>query len=144
MNDGSEGATAVAENPAETNGETKKRRSRAKVERSAYRAEGAGKLAALPTDWDSKKHLPLGKSDFADEAVFFDWKAEQAQRQANRFAKLARECREGGTEEQRKAKKKFAKMRDQMEAMQQELIATLGPDAVQEFLARLAAANAGN
>jgi hypothetical protein len=126
--------------------------------RTKFRADGEPKIAASKEpltsfaietvgadgqperrEWNAKKHLPIGKDDFEDEANYWDWKAEQSKATVRRAEQAAQTCRAGGTAEQRKAVKKMTSVYDQMAAMQKTLTEQLGPEAVQALLAKLAA-----
>lgn len=129
MSDELEGGAAVAE-PVE--GEKKPRKPRKpKVEKVSYRAEGADKLAAVPEDYSSKRHNPLKPGDFADEAVYFDFKAWQTGKASANWARKAKEYRELGGADARKNRAKLLKLTDQLEEMRKALAASgIDPDTV--------------
>jgi hypothetical protein len=53
-----------------------------------------GKLTAVPENHDAKKHLPLRKSDFAEETLFFDFRANELEVRGNATLALAKKMRE--------------------------------------------------
>lgn len=78
-------------------------------------------FTAVPEDYDARRHLPIKRSDFADEALFFEWRANLARVAAVRFDKLAAEARATGGTKDRAAAKRLVKMSTRMA----ELIAKL-------------------
>ena len=69
-----------------------------KVERKAYREEGAKTLTAIPTDWDPKVHHGLKRQDFAEEAqhLHFTWMADRTQLRVDDLRGKAKEWKETG------------------------------------------------
>src|SRR4051812_38955543 len=72
-----------------------KREKKPKVERIDYPVP-EGKLLELPADYDPKKHKPLRRKDFKDEALYLDIAAERAEKHAKRLREEALAVRAGG------------------------------------------------
>lgn len=72
------------------------------------------KLTAVPTDYDAKKYAKLKSSDFADEAVYMDFRAAEAQRLVTLFSNRARKLRTLGSVADRARANKLIKMRENM------------------------------
>jgi hypothetical protein len=84
-----------------------------------------GLLVSIPVDFNPKLHKPLGAKAFADSAVFYDFKAGIARKQAEKFEKLASQARQlggVGAAEAKKAKKLLNFM-EQFKALEAELAA---------------------
>jgi hypothetical protein len=96
-----------------------KKEKKPKVERIDYPV-GDEKLVAVPADYDPKKHKPLRRKDFKDEAVFVDMQADRAERAAKRLREEAVAIRAGGGKDKGKAKKLIA-MQKRMAEMQAQL-----------------------
>ena len=79
------------------------------------------KLAAVPTDFDSSKHKPLKRTDFADEGLFLEMKAEQLELKAAKYRKEAVTIRELGSTEDRRKAKKLLQMQERMSELMQSL-----------------------
>lgn len=78
---------------------------REKKKREKYPVPEDG-LEAWPEDFDASKHKPLKKTDFKNEAVWLDRKAEEAEEKAKRYRQEAETVRKiGSTKDQKKAKK---------------------------------------
>lgn len=105
--------------------------------RAKYREENAPKLTAVPGDYNPRKHLPLSKADFQDEALFYDWKASQAEKQLAKYREAAADIRTGGDSETRKNKKRLEKYLTGLAEMQKQLEATLGPEAFAAMVAKM-------
>lgn len=82
---------------------------------------GGGQLTAIPTDFDRKKHLPLGKKDFAEPGMFYEMKAAQYTAAAKVATERAQEEREFGSSEDRSAKKKFKGLMEKAGALAAQL-----------------------
>lgn len=94
------------------------------VERVKYTGgtrDQAGLLTAIPTDYNAKKHLPPSAKDFASVAVFYDWKADQAEARAKQLRSLANDERTGGGKAARAEKKRVVKIAEQFEALKKSL-----------------------
>lgn len=81
----------------------------------------AGLLTAVPTDYDHRKHLPPSAKDFANVAVFYDWKADQAEARAKQLRSLAADERSGGGKAARAEKKRVLKIAEQFAALKASL-----------------------
>lgn len=102
-----------------------------------------GKLTAVPitipgespddkpkfAGFDSSKHKPLKKTDFASEDVFLDFralinreKADKLIEQADSFTEKANKIRKFGDTKTRKKATKLEKMRKQMAELEKELV----------------------
>ena len=127
-------ATATAPAKGAKSNSDKKKTKKPKVK---YREDSAPKIKGIPSDWQPSKHLPLSKADFEVEADYYDFKAARMQASADRFRSQAELCRQFGNEDQRKAAAKLEKARRSMQEMQAKLEAELGPEAVQQLLARM-------
>jgi hypothetical protein len=128
--------TGPVEPAAGATDEAPKKRNR--KPRAIYRAADAAKLEAVPADWNAKDHLPLSKDDFANEALFFDFKAAQSEKAAANWKQLAADVRAGKTGDQKKNLDKFAKALKLLKEMEPMLRASLG-DAEFERMAAAAA-----
>jgi len=85
-------------------------------------AEGeAIKLTEWPADWDTKAHQPLKKTDFVNDAVWYDNRAETLEKQAAENRKLAEQSRALGSTEDRKRAKKLLDMQKRFEALKASL-----------------------
>lgn len=100
------GGTAVAEDKPK----------RKAPDRVKYRADDAPLLTEVPTDWTSK-FLPLSKGDFADEAVYWDFKSGQLQKSADKARQNAENIRAFGSPEERKAAEQLQKFQKKMDDM---------------------------
>jgi hypothetical protein len=85
------------------------------------------------------KHLPLGKDDFADEALYWDYKADTAERSARKHRQTADQIRAGGSPESRKNLAKVSKALEAFNNTRKQLIETFGEAKVNEMLAGMAA-----
>jgi hypothetical protein len=87
-----------------------------------------GVLTAIPGDWDAKKHLPLRKGDFADEAMFLDFRADDMETRGKALltsAKLIRETavthRKFGDPKKRAQVKRAQRMVEQLAKLKEQL-----------------------
>ena len=127
---------------AATGAEAPKKRNR--KPRLVYRADGAPKLEAVPTDFNAKTHLPMAKDDFANEALYWDWKAAELEKSVAVARKNAQDCREGRGGEQKKALDKAAKAVKLLQEMEPVLRAAMGDAAYEQWKAAQAALPAAN
>lgn len=81
------------------------------------------KLSAIPTDFDAKIHEPLKAGDFSDEALYFEFRAEQCEKQAQSFRHQAGKIRALGNAADKQKAAKLVKMRERMEALKAQLAA---------------------
>ena len=80
------------------------------------------KLTAVPTDFDSKKHKPLKRSDFKTEDIFLDMKADAAEAMAKKLRAEAEDVRNGGGSKKTRAKVKRLKLiQERVAKMEKEL-----------------------
>lgn len=117
-------AAAAAENPSAKPGARDpkaKKEKKQKVERVEYPVP-EGKLERVPEDFDPKKHKPLKRKDFKDEAVFLEIRADQMEAAAKRLREEAKAVRAGGGKDKGKAKKLIA-MQKRMAELQAQLTA---------------------
>jgi len=68
----------------------------------------------IPDDFDSSKHKPLKKKDFASEATYFDMKAAEYETKAEEFRAKAEEARTLGDKETRQAANRLKKVQKTM------------------------------
>lgn len=80
------------------------------------------KLENWPTDFDSKTHKPLRRSDFTSEAPFLDKRADQLEAAAKRLRSEAEEARKLGNTADRAKAKKLRSMIEKVEAIKAELL----------------------
>lgn len=71
-------------------------------------------LAEIPADYNPKLHNKLTGADFSDEAVYFDFRAEQMDKMAANFRRKALETRKLGNLVDRKNAKKLFSMQQKM------------------------------
>ncbi len=91
-----------------------------------------GKLTASPTDYEAKKHLPPGKKDFAEEAIYWDFQGDVSQARTDLCKSNAHECRTMGNAEHRKMAKKRMKMKGALKELEAKLAAQgINPDDLQ-------------
>lgn len=116
--------------------EDKKAGKKAKVQRKEYPglfdADGAPqKLTAVPTDFDSKLHKPLKRTDFADESMYLEMKADEFAAKADKLRKEAQTIRELGSSADRKNAKKLIAMQEKMAELMESLKAQgIDPEAI--------------
>lgn len=68
--------------------------------------DASGKFTSMPTEFDRKKHKPLSRKQFADEALFLNLQADEFERRAKRLRKQADDVKAlGGLKDKAKAKK---------------------------------------
>lgn len=79
------------------------------------------KLTTIPTDFDSAKHAKLKSSDFADEAMFLDFRATQLETTAKKFRGRAEQLRKIENVDDRKKVNRLEKMREQMAKLEESL-----------------------
>ena len=112
--------SAAPNAPANSNGEkTTKRPQKLKYAETVTIPDGG--LTEWPADFDPKKHQPLPKSIFADEAVWYDGRAAEYEEQAKQYREKAEMCRKFGDAEQRKDALRVAKLQKQLEELQASL-----------------------
>lgn len=103
--------------------------------RLVYRAEGSPVLTAIPTDYDSKKNLPMAKTDFVNEALYYDHKAHESEKAAAAFKQLAQDVRDGKGGDAKKDLEKFNKAIATLKSMEPMLRARLGDAAFEAMVA---------
>lgn len=102
-----------------------------KIKRVAYplpadpKSEDGGtlKLTEIPADWDPKLHKPLTKKDFAEDHLFFELKARQAEAAAAKFRKMGEDSKKVGNVADRAKAKKLQSMQKRMEELKAQLTA---------------------
>jgi hypothetical protein len=91
-----------------------------KIPRVPYPVPEGG-LADWPTDFDAKKHKPLGRKDFAKESVYLLKKAEHYEKMAKDLRHEAETGeRLGGLKDKGRAKK-LLKLQEQFDALKASL-----------------------
>ena len=90
-----------------------------------------GFLLEVPVTYNERKHKPMKKDDFASEAIFIRWQAEQARQRADFYSAKAVDLdakatrvEKFGSEAARKAANKLDKAMKQMEKLREQLLAT--------------------
>lgn len=78
-------------------------------------------LKEVPKDWDPQKHKGLRRKDFADDALFFDWRADRLELQAKGYRQQAEEFRKLGSVKDRARAKKLLSMQKRIEDLKQQL-----------------------
>lgn len=94
-------------------------------------SDGAGgtihqrvKLSAVPTDFNAKTMEKLRPADFSDEALYCDFMHAEALKSADAWEKKGKKLRLLGSAQDRKSAAKYLKLREQMEALKAQLLAT--------------------
>lgn len=78
-------------------------------------AEGnAVQLAEVPADYDPEKYSLLKDVDFADEAVYHDWRVSYYEDKCNYHRKQAELCRSFESEEERKNYLRVLKLEEEL------------------------------
>lgn len=88
------------------------------------------KLDTLPTDFDAVKHEKLMPGDFANEALYYEFREAESNKSAQKFGAIAKRLRALGNVSDQKSATKLLKMREQMELLAKQL----GPEAVAALL----------
>lgn len=100
-------------------------------------------LTSIPTDYNPKTQLPPRKIDFADSAVFLDWRAVVATAAAARFTKQAAQEREMGDAGTRAEKKRLLSLTEKIAEIQKNLMANgVTSEQIAKLLASVTAAPA--
>ena len=81
------------------------------------------RLKEAPADFNVRKHAPLTKRNFEDEAVFFDFKAGCLEQQAAGMRQQAEECRKLGNKEDRAKARKLKSWLEKAADLRAELMA---------------------
>ena len=87
------------------------------------KGNGTVKLKEGPSDFDATKHKPLKPTDFEDEAVFLDWRAESLEKRAAKMRRQAEQLRKFGSMEDRAKVKKLMDMKAKMAELAAQLAA---------------------
>lgn len=104
--------------------DTGKKRGRAKMNKTDYRAKDAPKLDEWPADFNKEIHKPLTVDDFNAEDVYWDKKAEEYDKRAKTCRKNADLFRKFGSAEKRKAAENAVKLTEKLAALKAELEAS--------------------
>lgn len=82
-----------------------------------------GLLTGVPTDFDAKKHAKLKKKDFADESHFWEMRAAQLQKMADKAKQMVTECKStsGLSGEKKKGAKALVKRLVRLEELARDL-----------------------
>lgn len=119
---------APARNPksAKPGTQDKTPKAKKKVERVTHPAlldadNNPVKVEAVPDDFDPKKHKPLKRADFKDEALWFDMRADDYERRAKDYRQQAEDCRKLGSVSDRQAAKKLLAMQRRIAELQEKL-----------------------
>lgn len=92
-----------------------------------------GKITGKVTDFNYQKHRAPKRVDFADEADFYEFKAEVYDINADRFAKRAVSCRENAATMRKfgdPAQRALVRRRQKLQEMMAELDAQLMADGI--------------
>ncbi|UOF80072.1 hypothetical protein [Caudoviricetes sp.] len=92
-----------------------------------------GKLTAAPIGYDYRKHKAPKRVDFADEADFYEFKAQVYDVNAERFAKRAVSCRENAATMRKfgdPAQRALVRRRQKLQELMAELDAQLAADGI--------------
>jgi hypothetical protein len=95
------------------------------------------KLDEWPSDFDATKHRKLRRSDFSNEAVFLEHKADELEARAKMFRAEAETARKLGSAEDRARAKRLKTMLEKMEELKAQLSEQMGEDAVNEMIAKV-------
>lgn len=99
-----------------------------------------GLFTVVPPDFDRKKHKPLSKKQFADEAYFLTLKADEFEARAKRLRAQVEDMKKlGGMKDKAKAKKLLS-LQKRMAELQASILAD--DPGMEEFLAKLGQINA--
>lgn len=121
-------ATATEKAPAE------------KIVKKSYLTNGE-KLVEVPTDFNPSRHLSLTTEDFTEEAMYYEWRAYRAQLTVDKFMEKAKDCREFGSPEKRKAKRSLESMAKKMAEMEAKLSEQIGADEVAALMEAIKASS---
>ena len=78
-------------------------------------------LESIPEDFDHSLHLPLKRTDFKAEHIWFEMRADELERKAAQFRRQAELSRKLGNKEDRAKAKRLAKINDQLAQLRAEL-----------------------
>jgi hypothetical protein len=84
------------------------------------------KLDAIPTDFNPKQNNKLRANDFSDEALFCEFNAALYQKIADSWTKKGKKIRALGSATDKKKALKYIKMREQLQALREQLAAQGG------------------
>lgn len=79
------------------------------------------KLTSVPDAYNSKYHRPLVKSNFKDDAFYFEYKALLCEQQATKYRKEAEDFRRLGSTDDRKKAKKLQTLQKRLADLKAEL-----------------------
>lgn len=82
-----------------------------------------GPLTKLPTDWKSKIHKPLARSDFHSEVLFCQWWHQVSLAKAKYWERRAKDAAEFGAEKAAKKKQQLQAALEKAKRLQDELTA---------------------
>lgn len=118
----------------------------AKVERVPYRADDAPKIKEprAPEDFDPKVHISLRRTDFVDDAVYLDYRANECDARAAKYRAEAETIRKLGSASDRNKAKKLMSMQQRMAELARELSADGNVDLASILGAEQAAALLGS
>ena len=93
------------------------------VVKTTYRAEGEPLLTGEPIHFNSRKHLPLEESDFADNCQHIFWELRAAKLRERLLAAEheAELCRKFGSKEMREKASKMSALAAQIEKLKAEV-----------------------
>lgn len=116
--------TSTAPGTADEGGKKRKKKEKGeKVKREKFPGIPEDGLTDWPADFDPKKHKPLRRQDFKDEAVWLDHKATQFEKAAVRMRDEAKTLRSLGTTAERGKAKKLLKITKELEDLKKTLAA---------------------
>jgi len=80
-------------------------------------------FTVVPPDFDPSKHKGLKKKDFAEEATYFEYRAQMAEMAAKAFRVKAEESKAMGSSKDRAAGKRLKKMMVKAKELRAQLVA---------------------
>ena len=99
-----------------------KKEKKAKVKLPKYQIPESG-LTTVPKDFDPAKFARLSRKDFAEDFNFFEFRADQMEKDAKELRAKAKLQRSLGSSEQRKALNSFVKGTKKLEELKARLLA---------------------
>ena len=130
-------ANKVAAQKAPQAPQVKERKSRFVVHPAVASLGKGEKLTAIPADFDFNTHRMIRKSQFDDEALFYELLAGKKEHEASQLRARAEEIRTLGSKADRAAARQLAKLKAKYEAISAKLAAQgLDPEALMEVAMR--------
>jgi hypothetical protein len=85
-----------------------------------YVEEGQ-QLETVPTDFNKKVHAPLKRKDFAEEWMWFEWKANELTKDAEKYRKEAETIKKLGSKADRAKARRLLQMQKKMAELEAQL-----------------------